>query len=100
MQGCVIYRDIDDGPKLTEVCDFVNKQGLDAMTSFMSGVYATGGADECESIASRLKVEPQNLAVADPNWVTAPFNWVQLTLRSDFGDVLLLNLLVLTSLHF
>lgn len=56
MQACVIYRDIDDGPKLTEVCDFVNKQGLDVMTSFMSGVYATGGADECESIASGLKV--------------------------------------------
>ncbi|KAL0018965.1 hypothetical protein WJX77_009728 [Trebouxia sp. C0004] len=53
--ACVIYRDIDDGPKLTEVSDFVTKQGLDAMTSFLSGVHATGGADECESIASGLK---------------------------------------------
>jgi len=34
----------------------VTKQGLDAMTSFLSGVHATGGADECESIASGLKV--------------------------------------------
>ncbi|KAL0048959.1 hypothetical protein WJX82_003306 [Trebouxia sp. C0006] len=53
--ACVIYRDIDDGPKLTEVSDFVTKQGLDAMTSFLSGLHATGGADECESIASGLK---------------------------------------------
>lgn len=56
VQACVIYRDIDDGPKLTEVSDFMTKQGLDAMTSFLSGVRATGGADECESIASGLKV--------------------------------------------
>lgn len=56
MQACVIYRDIDDGPKLTEVSDFVDKQGLHAMTSFLGGVHATGGADECESIASGLKV--------------------------------------------
>lgn len=56
MQACVIYRDIDDGDKLTEVSDFVGKQGLGAMTSFLSGVCATGGADECESIASGLKV--------------------------------------------
>lgn len=56
MQACVIYRDIDDGPKVTEVSDFVNKQGLDAMTSFLTGVCATGGADECESVASGLEV--------------------------------------------
>ena len=56
VQACVICRDIDDGPKLTEVSDFVTKQGLDAMTSFLSGVCATGGADECESVASGLKV--------------------------------------------
>ena len=56
MQACVIYRDGDDGPKLTEVSDFVDRQGLDAMTSFLGGVRATGGADECESIASGLKI--------------------------------------------
>ena len=59
VQACVIYRDVDDGPKLTEVSDFVNKQGLDAMTSFLGGVSATGGADECESIASGLKVNAE-----------------------------------------
>ena len=61
-QTCVIYRDIDDGPKLTEVSDFVTKQGLGAMTSFLGGVTATGGADECESVASGLKVIIRSLA--------------------------------------
>ena len=31
------------------------------MTSFLSGVRATGGADECESIASGLKVTEGSL---------------------------------------
>lgn len=56
LQACVIYRDYDDGPRGLQVADFVGKQNLDSMTSFLGGVHAYGGADECEDIAGGLRV--------------------------------------------
>ena len=56
LQACVIYRDYDDGPGGLQVADFVGKQNLDSMTSFLGGVHAYGGADECEDIAGGLRV--------------------------------------------
>ena len=52
----MIYRDYCDGPGGLQTADFVGQQNLDSMTSFLGGVSARGGGDECEDVAGGLKV--------------------------------------------
>ena len=52
----MIYRDYCDGPGGLQTADFVGQQNLDSMTSFLSGVSARGGGDQCEDVAGGLKV--------------------------------------------
>ena len=47
-----------------ETADFVGKQGLTSITSFLSGVYADGGGDACEDVAGGLKVGAMHRSAA------------------------------------
>ena len=52
----MIYRDYCDGPNGLQTADFVGQQNLDSMTSFLTGVSARGGGDQCEDVAGGLQV--------------------------------------------
>lgn len=72
----MIYRDIEDGPRGLQTADFVGKQNLDTINSFLGGVSAYGGGDECEDIAGGLKV-----SLHMPGCESLPFSTKQLPAR-------------------
>lgn len=52
----MIYRDLEARPIGMQIADFVGKQDLHIITSFLSGVHAIRNRDTCEDVTGGLEV--------------------------------------------